>query len=82
MADKELIVVGGPNGAGKSTFAGEYIAQHGCLYLGADAIAVELSPEDPASVPIEAGREFLRRVEEAIAGTESFVVESTLSGGC
>ncbi len=80
MADKELIVGGGPNGAGKTTFAEEYVAQHGCPYLGADAIAAQISPADPASVPIEAGREFLRQIEEAIAGSESFVVESTLSG--
>lgn len=80
MTAKELIVVGGPNGAGKTTFAEEYVAEHGCNYIGADLIAAQLSPEDPASVRISASREFLDRIERAVAGSQSFVVESTLSG--
>ena len=43
----ELIVVGGPNGAGKTRFADEYVARHGCNYVGADAIATQMSPDDP-----------------------------------
>lgn len=80
MAPKELIVVGGPNGAGKTTFADEYVARHGCNYVGADAIAAQLSPDDPANAQIAASREFLRQVDMAIADSASFVVESTLSG--
>ncbi len=80
MPPKQLIVVAGPNGAGKSTFALKYAAVHGIAYLGADAIAYEMAPDDAASVRVAAGREFLRRVGEAIRGTESLVVESTLAG--
>lgn len=80
MTPKELIVVGGPNGAGKTTFADEYVAHHGCNYIGADAIAAQISPDDPANAQIAASREFLRQIDAAIADSDSFVVESTLSG--
>ena len=80
MAKKELIVVGGPNGAGKTTFADEYVARHGCNYIGADAIAAQLSPDDPTRAQFAASRQFLQRIDEAITASHSFVVESTLSG--
>jgi predicted ABC-type ATPase len=80
MAIKELIVVSGPNGAGKTTFAEEYSACHGCDYVGADAIAAELSPDDPARAQIAASREFLQRIDGIVATSHRLVVESTLSG--
>ncbi len=80
MTPRELIVVGGPNGAGKTTFADEYVARHGCNYVSADAIASQLSPEGRTHTRIAAGREFLGQINEAVTGSEGFVVESTLSG--
>ncbi|MEX0725172.1 MAG: AAA family ATPase [Planctomycetaceae bacterium] len=80
MTKKELVVVGGANGSGKTTFANEMISQKGYTYIAADAIAVELSPGDLASAAIAAGREFFRRVQRSLAGDNSFIVESTLSG--
>jgi len=80
VTTKEMIVVGGPNGAGKTTFADEYVARRGCNYVGADAIAAQMSADDPASVQIAASREFLRQIGAAISGSDTFVVESTLSG--
>ena len=80
MRTKDLIVVGGPNGAGKTTFADEYVALHGHRYIGADAIATSLSPDEPLQARISASREFLTQVNTAISGSQSFVVESTLSG--
>jgi predicted ABC-type ATPase len=75
-----LIVVGGPNGSGKTTFADEYVAHFGIAYLGADAIATALAPDDPASVRVEAGKQFLTRLETGLSHGESLVIESTLSG--
>jgi len=80
VTSKELIIVGGPNGAGKTTFADEYVAQQGHNYIGADAIAYELSPQNPNLAQFAAGREFLRRIDAGLKGSESLVVESTLSG--
>ena len=77
---KRLVIVGGPNGSGKSTFSEEYVTRFGISYLGADAIAAELAPLDPLSVRVEAGKQFVRRLEVAIHAGSSRVVESTLAG--
>lgn len=77
---KQLVVVGGPNGSGKSTFADEYVAQYQLRYLGADAIAAELAPQDPFSVRVQAGKQFVKRLVAALQAGESLVIESTLSG--
>lgn len=77
---KELIVVAGPNGAGKTTFALAQLQARPCQYIGADAIAAELCPNDPRRVRMEAGREFVRRIDAALSQTGCYVVESTLSG--
>lgn len=78
--DRELIIVGGANGTGKTTFARQYVAEFGVDYLGADAIAAELAPHDPASVQIQAGRRFAAQIEEYLDRSNTFVVETTLSG--
>lgn len=80
MVGKELIIVGGANGAGKTTFAVRYASQHDYLYLGADAIAGELSPGSPELVPVAAGQELQRRLQAALAADGSVVLESTLAG--
>lgn len=77
---KRLLVVGGPNGSGKTTFVKQFLNVHGDEYLGADSIAVELNPASPESIPMEAGREFLRRLIDRIEGDKSVIVESTLAG--
>ncbi|WP_442484686.1 AAA family ATPase [Aeoliella sp. SH292] len=79
-AARELIIVGGANGTGKTTFAMQYVAEYGVPYLGADAIAAELAPHDPASVQVQAGRQFVVKVNQYLDRGETFVVESTLSG--
>ena len=56
---KQLTVMAGPNGSGKTTLAEEYLSQHTALYLGADAIAEELSPGTPEAARVAAGRRFL-----------------------
>lgn len=77
---KELIIIGGPNGAGKTTFADQYIVDCGGNYISADAIAAQLSPNNPTGVQIAASREFRKQIDVAIANSDRFVVESTLSG--
>ena len=77
---KELIVVGGPNGSGKTTLAKELIADQNITYISADDIAYELAPENPESVRLQAGKQFFKRLEEAITNKENVLIESTLSG--
>ncbi|WP_350211618.1 AAA family ATPase [Botrimarina sp.] len=77
---KRLLVVGGPNGAGKTTLARAYLASGDWLYLGADEIAKEMSPQRPESASVAAGREFVERLEAALNGGRNLLVESTLSG--
>lgn len=80
-APSRLVVVGGPNGAGKTTLARAYADAHGLRYLGADDIAAQLAPQDPASARVAAARVFSRALQQGIAAGESLVIESTLSGG-
>jgi len=80
MTEKTLYIVGGPNGAGKTTFAGQLLASTGLEYIGADKIAAELCPENPASYQLDAGCVFLQRLDAALREGRGCVVESTLSG--
>jgi predicted ABC-type ATPase len=77
---RKLVIVAGPNGAGKTTFARAYLQLYPYNYLSADALAAELMPERPSLARIEAGREFSRKVREAITAGEDLLIESTLSG--
>ena len=80
MPKPELIIVSGANGAGKTTFAIEYATHRNFLYLGADHIAMELSPEAPHKIPVTAGKELRKRLAAALEAKETVVLESTLSG--
>jgi predicted ABC-type ATPase len=75
-----MIIVSGGNGSGKTTFAQKYLHAFGLPYIGADKIAYELSPDDPYSQSIEAGRLFIEQVNQMIESETSFIVETTLSG--
>lgn len=62
---KDVFVIGGPNGAGKSTAANRILPTSLGLrhFLNADEIARGISPFDPDSAAIAAGRpEWRRRV--------------------
>ncbi len=80
MSAKELLIVGGANGVGKTTLALEYAARNDWPYLGADAIAAELAPNAPESLPVTAGKELIRRLTAALRQGGAIVLESTLSG--
>jgi len=82
MGEKEIIIVGGPNGAGKTTAARLFIPHYlkEGLYLNADEIARSISPDDPDSAALAAGRIFIERVRELVARKRSFAFETTCSG--
>src|SRR5689334_4517491 len=80
MNRPELLVIGGPNGSGKTTLAREYLRRSSSLYLSADDIAYELSPDKPEEASIQAARIFSSRLAEALDCKESLVIESTLAG--
>ena len=81
MVDKpRLLIVGGPNGSGKTTIALQYATAEGIPYIGADQIAGSIDPVTPESRRIEAGRQFIRSVDQAISSGQSCVCESTRAG--
>ena len=81
MADKHLYIISGPNGAGKTTAS--YTVLPKILqckeFVNADEIARGLSPFNPESVAIEAGRLMLKRISELLQKNENFSIETTLS---
>ena len=76
-----LYIISGCNGAGKTTAS--YSVLPDILecreFVNADEIAKGLSPFNPSSVAIQAGRLMLRRIDELMAAQLSFSVETTLS---
>jgi predicted ABC-type ATPase len=76
------IVIAGPNGAGKTTFAQEFLPKHAGVvaFVNADLIAAGLSPFQPRTAAIRAGRLLLVEIDRLAAGRADFAVESTLSG--
>ena len=79
---KDVIVIGGPNGAGKSTLANRIIPAPLGLrhFLNADEIARGLSPYDPDSGAIPAGRLLIKTIDDLIRAGESFAFETTCAG--
>lgn len=77
----QLCILGGPNGAGKTTSARALLPERLDIgeFVNADAIASGLSPFNPESMAIRAGRLMLARLDELVAARKSFVYESTLS---
>ncbi len=77
-----VFVLAGPNGAGKTTFAKSYLPHFaGCReFVNADLIAAGLSPFNPESQSIAAGRLMLQRIDGLIELRETFALETTLAG--
>ncbi len=82
MKRKRILIIAGPNGAGKTTFAREYLPNEAdCpIFVNADLIAAGLSPFQPGSMAIRAGRLMLAQINEHAIKGESFAFETTLSG--
>ena len=76
---KDVVVIGGPNGAGKTTAASQLLPTELELneFLNADEIARGLSPFDPDSKAVAAGRIMIERIADIIAAGKSFAFETT-----
>lgn len=79
-ADKKIIILAGPNGAGKTTFAREFLPNEArCpTFVNADLIAAGLSPFQPETVAVRAGRLMIELVHEHSNRGLSFAFETTL----
>ncbi len=76
-----MYIIAGPNGSGKSTFAEEFIKEKDLVFVNADNIAHELSPDGlDRSVMFRAGKIFFQQVNQLVKDNASFVIETTLSG--
>ena len=76
-----LYIIAGCNGAGKTTASFTILPEVlNCReFVNADTIAAELSPQNPESVAIEAGRIMLKRVSELMDERADFAFETTLA---
>ncbi len=77
-----ILIIAGLKGAGKTTFAREFLPgeAHCRTFINADLIAAGLSPFDPDSAAVKAGRIMLETMNELASKGESFAFETTLSG--
>ncbi|MBP5297436.1 MAG: zeta toxin family protein [Bacteriovoracaceae bacterium] len=78
--EKILHIVGGANGSGKSTVAQAIIQETGLPFLNPDLIAQEINPHAIDTVKIQAGKEYLKRLNHYFNHQQSFIIESTLAG--
>jgi predicted ABC-type ATPase len=76
-----VYIIGGANGSGKTTVARSILPRFLDVleYVNADAIAVGLSPFNPESVAIQAGRLMLERLEYLKDAHANFAFETTLA---
>jgi predicted ABC-type ATPase len=76
-----LYIIAGCNGAGKTTASYSILPDIlNCReFVNADNIASGLSPFNPESVALHAGRTMLNRISELMKAEEDFALETTLS---
>lgn len=81
MTRPTLYIIAGCNGAGKTTAS--YSVLPDLLecreFVNADEIARGLSPFNPESVAIEAGRLMIQRIESLVGQRKAFAIETTLA---
>ena len=77
----ELYIIAGCNGAGKTTASYTILPEIlKCKeFVNGDNIAAGISPFNPESVAIEAGRIMLKRINELLEDKADFALETTLS---
>ena len=78
---KRLYIIAGCNGAGKTTASYTVLPKIlDCQeFVNADEIAHGLSPFNPNSVAIEAGKLMIQRIHELLDKGETFAIETTLA---
>ncbi len=78
----KVIIIAGPNGAGKTTFARQFLPNEArtIQFVNADLIAAGISPFDPSSANVSAGRVMLKRLVDLADEGLDFAIETTLSG--
>ena len=78
---KQLYIIAGCNGAGKTTASFTILPEvlHCKEFINADEIAKGLSPFQPESVAMQAGRIMLARMDELLQKGETFAFETTLA---
>lgn len=78
---RRLYIIAGCNGAGKTTASYTILPEilNCSEFVNADEIARGLSPFQPSSAAIEAGRLMLKRIEKHLTSGNSFAFETTLS---
>jgi predicted ABC-type ATPase len=76
-----IFLIGGPNGAGKTSSAMRLLPDEiECReFVNADAIAAGLSPFEPDTVALKAGRLMLERIHDLADRNVDFAFESTLA---
>ena len=81
-SERRIFIIAGPNGAGKTTFALEYLPREADCpdFINVNLIAAGLSPFNPASAGIRAGRLMLAEIRSRVRKGSSFAFETTLSG--
>ena len=77
----KLYIIAGCNGAGKTTASFTILPEVlNCKeFINADEIAKGLSPFQPESVAVQAGRIMLARMDELLQKRETFAFETTLA---
>ncbi|MCH5217572.1 MAG: zeta toxin family protein [Muribaculaceae bacterium] len=81
MSSPTLFIIAGCNGAGKTTASYSVLPELlGCReFVNADEIARGLSPFNPESVAIEAGKLMLQRIGNLMSERKTFAIETTLA---
>jgi predicted ABC-type ATPase len=79
---RNVYIIAGPNGSGKTTFARLFLPDYvNCPnFVNADLIAQGLSPFEPRSAAIKAGKLVLQQIDEFAMKYVDFAFETTLSG--
>lgn len=82
MKKKNVYIIAGPNGSGKTTFAKLFLPDYvNCPnFVNADLIAQGLSPFEPRTAAIKAGKLVLQQTHEHARRGADFAFETTLSG--